>query len=241
VTQPTTFQRNLVALSLWDGETAESIHDAAPAALDWPDDAEVARRRDACTAAINVAITYSVIVMGAGFGEFAAVLKRMDVGRVKRSFFHSYDHHGANCFFYPPVVVYEPDLSRVRAVLERVDLGVSATRLPIVFLASPDQASLASAFARFYDMVTMGTYIVDVPDYAPEGRVELMESLIPFADAASLITQSNMRLGGGRSPPAWKLRMEELKLRRSLGLDATGAIRHLWEEECPPTEGVCRP
>lgn len=94
---------------------------------------------------VDIGASAVVVVRGLGMGHHVSLLaERLGA-------------HGA-------IIVFEPDLGLLRAVLERVDLGPAAARTNLVVLTDPsDTAAMASAVTGIEALLASGTTILDHP------------------------------------------------------------------------------
>ncbi len=160
---PTTLERNLESLAKTSPRAARLIAGAAPAAsLEWieaPDGglsavyqgrALASRRRpveEARRLAESVDLSDAATVVFLGFGVGAHVIEM--ASRVER---HSL------------VVVFEPDVELLRAVLERVDLSDALSRANILLLTDEtDGASIAAGLRGAEALVAIGVRIIEHP------------------------------------------------------------------------------
>ncbi|MCE7973316.1 MAG: DUF115 domain-containing protein [Leptolyngbya sp. PLA1] len=94
---------------------------------------------------VDIASSAVVVVRGMGMGHHVALLaERLGA-------------HGA-------IIVFEPDLGLLRAVLERVDLSPAAARTNLIVLTDPsDTGAMASAVTGIEALLASGTTILDHP------------------------------------------------------------------------------
>jgi hypothetical protein len=94
---------------------------------------------------VDVATNAVVVVRGMGMGHHVALLAER------------LGSHGA-------IIVFEPDLALLRAVLERVDLSPAAAKTNLVVLTDPsDTGAMASAVTGIEALLASGTTILDHP------------------------------------------------------------------------------
>lgn len=188
---------NLKALAQWSLDTAEAIAAATPTPLDWPDDAELQRRTDEFVADIEWLPTFALVVMGFGHGwHVREALRRMDAPNQYRR--RSVFTRKGSSLWYCPVIVYEPDMGRVRAVMERLDMSAELARVPMHVVTTNDASSIYAVVRMHQTMVAMGTYIAD---YAPDaerlgdGRISFVRHLYAAGDAAGIMVNTMLVLG----------------------------------------------
>lgn len=181
---PLILKRNLAALSGWSVETAELILAAEPAAIDPTAQTGIADD-------IELPPTYAVVVVGFGSGV-RDVLVRMATPPALRKRHGGVVNRKGDPLFRLPVIVYEPDPSRVRAVLDRVDMAEAIAAVPLVIVTDPGPASIAAALYPYREAVAMGTYIVDCG--APSGRIEFVRNLADFVTGARLDVHTSCEL-----------------------------------------------
>lgn len=188
---------NLKALAQWSLDTAEAIAAATPTPMDWPDDAELQRRTDEFIADIEWLPTFALVVMGFGHGwHIREALRRMDAPKMyrRRSVFTRKD---APLWVFP-VIVYEPDIGRVRAVMERVNMSDALAAMPLHVVTTNDATSVYSVIRKHQTMLAMGTYIAD---YAPDadrlgdGRIPFVRNLYAAGDSAGIMVNTLLVLG----------------------------------------------
>lgn len=94
---------------------------------------------------VDIATSAVVVVRGLGMGHHVTLLaERLGA-------------HGA-------IIVFEPDLALLRAVLERVDLSPAAAQTNLVLLTDPsDTGAMASAVTGIEALLASGTTILDHP------------------------------------------------------------------------------
>lgn len=117
---------------------------------------------------VDVRTHAATVVRGFGLGHHVRAL----ADRVKRT--------GA-------VIVFEPDVSLLRAVLERVDLGAITRTTNFVLLTDPrDAGAIASATGGLEAVLSAGTTIVD----HPPSRARLGEAASVFAESFTRVMKA---------------------------------------------------
>ena len=157
---------NLAAVGRHDPAMAQRLRDAAPASLHWTaskagpltaslDHAgrtiQLASRYDPLaearqlTAAIDHARHAGIVMLGMGLGHHVALAAKA-MGD------------------YGVMLVYEPDLTVTRAVLERIDATVWLARPNVILVDDAvDRAELTRRIDKFASTLTLGTVLIEHP------------------------------------------------------------------------------